>query len=65
MKRWNWNVLALKRAKEGYGPPNSPDIDLIYPAFHKPSSQAAEMTPIGDPKWSHRPGTALPPRTSP
>ena len=39
MKRRNLNVLALKRAKEGYGPPDSPDIDLIYPAFHKPSSQ--------------------------
>ena len=39
MKRRNWNVLALKRTKEGYGPPDSPDIDLIYPAFHKPSSQ--------------------------
>ena len=38
-KRRNWNVLAPKRAKEGYGPPDSPDIDLIYPAFHKPSSQ--------------------------
>ena len=38
MKRRNWNVLALKRAKERYGPPDSPDIDLIYPAFHKPSS---------------------------
>ena len=39
MKRRTWNVLALKRANEGYGPPDSPDIDLIYPAFHKPSSQ--------------------------
>ena len=39
MKRRNWNVLALKRAKEGYGPPDSPDIDLISPAFHKHSSQ--------------------------
>ena len=38
MKRRNWNVLALKRAKEGYGPPDLPDIDLIYPAFQKPSS---------------------------
>ena len=40
MKRQNLNVLALKRAKEGYGPPHSPNIDLIYPAFDKPSSQA-------------------------
>ena len=39
MKRQNWNVLALKRAKEGYGPPELPDIDLIYPAFHGPSSK--------------------------
>ena len=39
MKRRNWNVLALKRAKEGYGPPDSPDIALIDPAFHKLSSQ--------------------------
>ena len=39
MKGRNWNVLELKRAKEGYGPPDSPNIDLIYPAFHKPSSQ--------------------------
>ena len=45
MKRWNWNVLALKRAKEGYAPPYSPDIDLIYPAFHKPSSQDARNDP--------------------
>ena len=39
MKRQNWYVQALKTAKEGYGPPDPPDIDLIYPAFHKPSSQ--------------------------
>ena len=39
LKRRNWNFLALKGAKEGYGPPDSPDVDLIYPAFHKPSSQ--------------------------
>ena len=45
MKRRNWNVLALKRAKEGYGPPDSPDIDLIYPAFHKPSRQEDRNDP--------------------
>ena len=39
MKRRNWNVLALERAKKGYGPPDLPDIDLIYPAVHRPSSQ--------------------------
>ena len=39
MKRRNENVLPLKRAKERYGPPYSLDIDLIHPAFHKPSSQ--------------------------
>ena len=39
MKCQNWNVLAQKRAKEGYGPPDSPDIDWTSPAFHKPSSQ--------------------------
>ena len=37
MKRRNWNVLGMKRAKEGYGPPDSPNIDLIYPAFQNPS----------------------------
>ena len=45
MKRRNWNVLALKRAKEGCGPLNSPDIDLIYPAFHKSSSQDERNDP--------------------
>ena len=45
MKRRNWNVLALKRAKEGYGPPDSPGIDLIYPAFHRPSSQDDRNAP--------------------
>ena len=45
MKRQNWNVLALKRAKEAYGLADSPDIDLIYPAFHKPSSQDDRNNP--------------------
>ena len=45
MKRRTWNGLALKRAKEGYGPPDSPDIDFIYPAFHKPSSQDGRNDP--------------------
>ena len=47
MKRRNCNVQALKTAKEGYGPPGSPDIDLIYPAFHKPSSQDDQNDPNG------------------
>ena len=47
MKRRNWNVLALKRAEEGYAPPDSPNIDLIYPAFHRPSSQDDR----NDPNW--------------
>ena len=39
MKRRNWNVLALKKSNEGYGPPDLPNIELIYPAFHEPGSQ--------------------------
>ena len=64
MKRRNWNVLALERAKKGYGPPDSPDIDLIYPTFHKPSSEADRNNPK-DLKWTHHPGTALLPPNSP
>ena len=65
VKHWNWNVLALKRAKEGEAPPDSPDIDWVYPVFYRPSPQETKMTPIGDWKWSHRPRTALLPRNSP
>ena len=50
MKRRNWNVQALKTAKEGYDPPDSPNIDLIYPAFHNPSSQDDQNDPNGRPK---------------
>ena len=38
MQRWNRNVLALMRARQGYRPPDSPDVDLIYRSFLKPSS---------------------------
>ena len=59
MKRRNWSVLALKGAKEGYGPPDSPDIVLIYPAFHKHSSQDDRNDPHWRSEDSHHAGTAL------
>ena len=47
MQRRNRNVLALKRAKEGYGTSDSPDVDLIDAAFHEGSSKHNRNEPDG------------------
>ena len=65
MKRRNWNVLALKRANEGYEPLTRPTLISFIVHSTSPAHRTTKMTPIDDPKWSHRPRTALLPRNSP